>query len=187
MGQQLLANGAFQVNQLSAGLAFQMEMVTAISPSHVLIHVGGLGITAVFSYRSLGAKLGEMAIQGAFAVSEASRCRGCIQRIRQLLCRELAVGIILKKREKSLSSRRFVGTCHGRSPFGLMVIRKTHNTPFYFSITVYHKIRPLSINLRMILKFITSVFKKRSAPQKGTPKAVSFEFIPEAWSPARHS
>ena len=62
VGQKLLADGTFQMNEGIADHAFQMEMVAAIPLSHVLVHVGGLGITSVFPYRSLGAKLGEVAV-----------------------------------------------------------------------------------------------------------------------------
>ena len=58
VGQKLLADSTFQMHQLSAGLTFQVKMATAISTSHVLIHVGGLSITPILANRSLGTKLG---------------------------------------------------------------------------------------------------------------------------------
>jgi hypothetical protein len=58
MIQQFITDGTFQMNKSAAGDAFEMEMMTAIPLSHVLINVGRLGIIAVSSYRSLLTKLG---------------------------------------------------------------------------------------------------------------------------------
>ena len=66
MGQKLLADGAFQVDEGVTNHALQMEVVTAVPLPHVLVYVGRLGVTAVFSYSSLSAKLGKMAVEGAF-------------------------------------------------------------------------------------------------------------------------
>ena len=85
MGKKLLADGAFQMDQPSAGLAFEVEMVTAIPLPHVLVDVGRLGIAAVLAHRSLGAQLGQMTVQGAPALLDTLPARESVELIRQLL------------------------------------------------------------------------------------------------------
>ena len=58
MGQKLLADGALQVHQSTAIQAFQVEMTGAFPSTHVLVHVGRLGIAAVLPHHSLAAQLG---------------------------------------------------------------------------------------------------------------------------------
>jgi hypothetical protein len=48
--KQLLADGAFQMNEIAAGDAFEVEMMRAVSLPYVLVDVSGLGIAAVLAH-----------------------------------------------------------------------------------------------------------------------------------------
>ena len=115
MGQKLLADGAFQMNELPAGHTLEMEMAAAISPTHVLVHVGGLGIAAVFPRQALVAQLGEVAIHRTFSAGLAVLL---VHLGTKLLHRKLAVRPTLQKIQQALSPRRLIYPRHGIPPLG---------------------------------------------------------------------
>jgi len=96
MGEKLLADGAFQMDKLSAGDALEVEVMAAIPLPNVLVDVGGLGIAAVLAHRPLGAQLGEVAVQRALAGLILPRVHR-IQLAAKLMDGELAVGVGLQK------------------------------------------------------------------------------------------
>ena len=116
MGQELLADGAFQMNQSPAGYAFEVEVVTAIPSTHVLIDVSRLGITAIFSHRPLIAELGQVTIQTALTALPIPGSRSTVQFPIQFIHGKLAVGIALQKIQKPLPSRSFISPGHSAPP-----------------------------------------------------------------------
>jgi hypothetical protein len=115
VGQKLFADGTFQMDKVAAGNAFEVEVMAAIPLPYVLVDVGGLGVAAVFAYRSLGAQLGKVTIQGTFMGHIFPVGHG-IQFSAKLVDGELSVGIAFQKFQKSLPSRGFVDG-HVDSPF----------------------------------------------------------------------
>ena len=112
VGQKLLADGTFQMNQLTAGDALQVEMVAAISQPNVLVDVSGLGIAAVFPRQTLVAQLGEMTV---YRTLTAGLTVPFIHFGAKLLHRKLAVGPAFQKIQQPLSPRCFIHTRHGIS------------------------------------------------------------------------
>jgi hypothetical protein len=110
VGQKLLADGTFQVDEVAAGDAFEVEVAGAVPLPHVLVDVGRLSIAAVFPHGSLSAQLGEVAVDRTLA---AGRAVLLIHFGTKLLHRKLAVGVALQKVQQSLSSRCFIYTRHG--------------------------------------------------------------------------
>ena len=180
VGQKLLADGAFQVDQLTAGLAFEVKMASAISRSHVLVDVGGLGIAAIFPHRPLGAQLRQMAVQGAFALLLSLGLLQAIQLLRQLVHAELAIRVALQKAQKPLSAGRFIGFSHGNPPF--RATERVVPRAQILNISVYHTCLILSINLRMILKlYEIYLFLSRKIDKKCKNHKISLTMILRIW------
>ena len=116
MRQQLFADGALQVDERTTEQAFKVEMMTAFSPSHVLIDVGRLGIAPIFPHSPLVAKLGQMAVQGALTAPRVLFFPITVQFPRQLIHRELTVGMALQEIQKPLPTRCFIGSGHDVAP-----------------------------------------------------------------------
>ena len=115
MGQKLLADSAFQMNQLAAGYALEMEVAAAVPQSHILVDVGGLGIAPILPHKPFAAQLREMAVYGTLT---ADRTVLLIHFSAKLLRRKLAIGPAFQKFQQALSPRRLIYARHGIPPFG---------------------------------------------------------------------
>jgi hypothetical protein len=115
MGQKLLTDGTFQMNEVAAGNTLEMEVMATIPPTYVLVDVSGLTVAAVFPRQTLITQLGEVAVYRTLA---AGLTVLTIHLTADLLRRKLAVGATLQKIQQALSPRRFIHSCHGIPPLG---------------------------------------------------------------------
>jgi hypothetical protein len=115
VGQKLLADGTFQMNEIAAGNTLEMEVMATIPPTYVLVDVSGLTVAAVFPRQTLITQLGEVAVYRTLA---AGLTVLPIHLTADFLRRKLAVGPTLQKIQQALSPRRFIHSCHGIPPLG---------------------------------------------------------------------
>jgi hypothetical protein len=115
VGQKLLADGTFQMNEIAAGNTLEMEVMATIPPTYVLVDVSGLTVAAVFPRQTLITQFGEVAVYRTLA---AGLTILPIHLTADLLRRKLAVGPTLQKIQQALSPRRFIHSCHGIPPLG---------------------------------------------------------------------
>ena len=120
MLKKLVAQVAVKVKQSAATDALEVEMVTAIAVTYVLIHERRLRCRAEFPYASLLAQLGKSAVDRALR-----RRASVLAKLRRyLLGGELSVGVVYQKVKKLFSSRRVIGFRHSAPPCKLRIILK---------------------------------------------------------------